>query len=65
MTYHNRVDDFRIGERVQMHPGTDLWMRGARFGTVTMIRRKYVSVKLDALRMPVNIHPDNLMHVEG
>mgnify|MGYP000882881904 CR=1 FL=1 len=23
------------GQRVGLHPATDLWMRGARFGTVT------------------------------
>ena len=25
---------YSIGDRVEIHPGTDLWMRGARFGTV-------------------------------
>lgn len=23
-----------VGDRVELHPGTDLWMRGAQFGTV-------------------------------
>ena len=26
---------FKPGDRVELHPATDLWMRGARFGTVT------------------------------
>lgn len=25
---------YTIGDRVELHPGTDLWMRGARYGTV-------------------------------
>ena len=25
---------YNIGSRVELHPGMDLWMRGARFGTV-------------------------------
>lgn len=25
---------YTIGDRVELHPGCDLWMRGARFGTV-------------------------------
>lgn len=25
---------YTIGDRVEIHPGTDLWMRGARFGVV-------------------------------
>ncbi len=26
--------EYMIGDRVEIHPGTDLWMRGARFGVV-------------------------------
>jgi hypothetical protein len=25
---------YQVGDRVEIHPGTDLWMRGARYGTV-------------------------------
>src|SRR5688500_7251053 len=25
---------YNVGDRVEIHPGTDLWMRGARYGTV-------------------------------
>ena len=25
----------RVGDRVELHPALDLWMRGARYGTVT------------------------------
>lgn len=28
---------YTVGNRVELHPGTDLWMRGARFGTVTRL----------------------------
>ena len=28
---------FTVGDRVEIHPGTDLWVRGARFGTVHSI----------------------------
>ena len=24
-----------VGNRIEIHPGTDLWMRGARYGTIT------------------------------
>jgi hypothetical protein len=24
----------RVGDRIELHPGCDLWMRGARFGTI-------------------------------
>ncbi len=25
---------YNVGDRVEIHPGTDLWISGARFGTV-------------------------------
>ena len=43
---------YNLGSRVELHPGTDLWMRGARFGTVigsslTPVDR--IKVRLDKL----------------
>ena len=43
---------YNVGDRVELHPGTDLWMRGARYGTVigsslTPVDR--VRVELDAM----------------
>lgn len=58
----NRIDSFTVGERVQLHPATDLWMRGARYGSVVKIGRLLVSVRLDATDRTVNMHPDNLLH---
>lgn len=26
--------EYAIGDRVELHPGTDLWMHGARYGVV-------------------------------
>lgn len=60
MTY-----EFKPGERVELHPATDMWMRGARYGTVTKfaaysgtlgrdgIRGHRVRVKLDAWPRPL------------
>ena len=31
-------DGYTTGDRVEIHPGTDQWMMGARFGVVTAIR---------------------------
>lgn len=35
------------GKRVELHPGCDLWMRGARFGTVVREKGDTVWVKMD------------------
>lgn len=43
---------YQIGDRVELHPGTDLWMRGARYATVVGTRpteRDRVHVELDAI----------------
>lgn len=42
------LDEFKTGDRVQLHPATDWWMRGARFGTVITVGRKHLTVRLDA-----------------
>ncbi len=38
---------FRTGDRVQIHPSTDHWMRGDRFGEIVAIGRLYITVALD------------------
>jgi len=41
------MSQFNRSDRVQVHPAHDLWMRGMRYGTVTGVGKKYVSVLLD------------------
>lgn len=41
---------YGVGDRVELHPGTDLWMRGARYGTVvglSLTPADRVRVRLD------------------
>ena len=41
---------FTLGQRVELHPATDAWMRGDRFGTVERIGKRhphYVFVRMD------------------
>ena len=43
---------YGVGDRVELHPGTDLWMRGAPYGTVRRISstpNDRVHVELDQL----------------
>lgn len=45
--------EYKIGDRIELHPGTDLWMRGARFGEVvgtSLTPDDRVRVKLDKLK---------------
>ncbi len=56
-----RLAQFSPGQRVQMHPATDLWMRGARYGTVIRVGRRKLLVKLDMIPTPRRVIPDNLL----
>ena len=58
---------YDIGDRVEIHPGTDLWMRGARFGTVvgsSLTPADRVHVKLDKLSHKVCGHEDTFRKVD-
>ena len=68
---------FTKGQRVQLHPATDEWMQGDRYGTVVGHgrRRAYtngtsvtmetpVRVKLDKSGRIVRFHPDNLFPLD-
>ena len=59
------LGDFTPGDRIELHPATDLWMRGARFGTVRKIGRKLLTVEIDALsRGPIRIRPEDIASIE-
>ncbi len=51
---------FKVGDRVQLHPATDLWMRGARYGTIEKLGRLYVHVRLDATGRIARVRSFNL-----
>jgi len=37
----------KVGSRVELHPGMDLWMRGARYGTVIKEEDDTLHVRMD------------------
>ena len=41
------LTDFAVHDRVEIHPATDAWMMGDRYGEVIKIGRKYLHVKMD------------------
>ena len=53
----------QIGKRIELHPATDLWMRGARYGTVLSVTPKGLyRVKLDKWPKVITV-PQNLFEV--
>jgi hypothetical protein len=65
------VKDFRgesvgVGDRIEMHPASDLWMRGARFGSVVDVGRTTATVQLDKFKVGKfhKVHGHNLLVIE-
>ena len=54
---------FQPEDRVQTHPATDAWMRGARYGTVEKVTKQFVHVRLDATGTVVRFSPENLLPI--
>lgn len=54
------------GARCELHPATDLWMRGARFGEIVKVwahpdtGATMITVKLDKLPTAVIVQPENV-----
>ena len=46
-----KTPDPRIGRRVELHPGCDLWMRGAKFGIVKGVKDGVLLVRMDSPRV--------------
>jgi len=55
--------DFYKGQRVQMHPATDAFMMGDRYGDVVKVGREKVHVKMDRSGKIRQVSPGNLQTV--
>lgn len=55
---------FVVGHRVELHPGCDLWMRGAKFGVVRDVTGTTAKIKMDhpQVRNLVTIPFDRIRH---
>jgi hypothetical protein len=57
---------YTVGDRVELHPGTDLWMRGARYGDVVGVRltpNDRVIVKIDRTGRKISGSEDTFRRV--
>jgi len=55
--------EFADGQRVELHPGTDQWMMGDRFGSVVRTAKKtgLVHVKMDRSGRTLKCSPDHIL----
>ena len=58
---------YGVGDWVELHPANDMWMRGARFGTVTKVGRTrvYVTLSWPAEGRAYKGYPDSFRRVGG
>lgn len=56
------IRDFNVGQRVRLHPATDLFMRGVVYADVVKVGRKLVTVEWQRgpLKSRFKVHPRNL-----
>lgn len=57
------MSSFRKGDRVESHPATDAWIFGDRYGSVVVVGRKYVHVKMDRSGRTLKFSPELLLFV--
>lgn len=54
------MSQFKPGDRVELHPATDAWMSGDRYGEVTVVGKFYVSIKMDVSGKVRRMVPENI-----
>ena len=52
-----------VGDRVQFHPATSMWLSGARYGQIVEQKGDRFYVVPDHVGGRVRFHPDNLRAV--
>ena len=60
MYSYNTIASFKLGDRVELHPALDRWMRGDRFGAVVGIGRKFLKVRMDRSGRTIPLLPENV-----
>lgn len=55
---------FNLGDRVEIAPHIDRWMKGDVYGNVVKVGRKYIHVKMDRSGGIAMMAPENLKKVE-
>lgn len=60
------MEGIKIKDRVELHPSTDAWMMGDRYGEVVAIAStgRYVKVLLDKSGRILKFHPMNVTVID-
>lgn len=56
------IDNFKVGDRVEIHPALDRWMQGDRCGEVVKITPHQIHVKMDVSQQTITGEPAIIVH---
>lgn len=57
------LDEYRVNDRIEMHPATDRWMRGDRYGNIVKIGRRFLHIKMDRSGQTIRAEPSCIQRV--
>ena len=55
------LTQYKVHDRVELHPATDWWMQGDRYGEVIAIGSVYYHVKMDRSGKVRRMVPENIL----
>ena len=55
---------YLLGRRVELHPATDAWMMGDRYGTIVKVNKSNVSIKMEKSGRTLKVTENNYTEVE-
>ena len=53
---------YHVGERIELHPATDAWARGDRYGSITKATAKYYHISMDRSGRILRVPQRNILH---
>ena len=52
-----------VGTRIEMHPATNAWITGDRYGAIVKVTPTHVHVKLDRSGRTRPVRPENVLPI--
>lgn len=57
------IKQFKVGDRVRIHPASSWFMRGITWATVTEVGRQYLHLEEKGIRF--EMHPINILEIDS
>lgn len=54
------LTQYAVGDRIELAPATDRWMRGDQFGEIVKIGHRYLHVKMQTSGHTIPVVPENV-----